>query len=142
MGILFLALFDRRCSTHVSSVGEATARHIGHCPTTSKEVCLCGITGTPGLRVFLTLLRSSDLLRCAVLKLGRVRKENWSHTASPAPKVLLRHSLLQRLLSLTPPVLHPKHKGYMSEIDLSLDDQPPSTAAVRCREVMSGPIDE
>jgi hypothetical protein len=31
-------------------------------------------------------------------------------------------------LSLTPPVLHPKHKGFMSEINLSLDDKPPSTA--------------
>jgi hypothetical protein len=54
---------------------------------------------------------------------------------------LLRQSLLPRLLSHLFLVLHLKHKGYMSEIDLSLDDQPPSSAAEPRREVVAGPID-
>ena len=126
--------------THVSSVGEATARHIGHCPTTSKEVCLSGRTGTPGLRVFLTWLRFLNLLRCAVLKLGRVGKRKLVTYGVTAPQVLLRHSLLKRLLSLPPPVLHPKHKGYMNDIDLSQDDQPPSRVAECCRKAAADPI--
>jgi len=59
---------------HGSSVGEAPAQHTSHCPTASKEAGRRGRTGTPGLRVFLMWLRSQDLSRCAVLKLGRVGK--------------------------------------------------------------------
>src|ERR1039457_7050513 len=56
---------------HGSSVGEASARQICHCPPASKDVRQ-GVPGTPGLRVSLTWLRSSDLSRRAVLKLGPV----------------------------------------------------------------------
>src|ERR1039457_7346885 len=56
---------------HGSSVGEASARQICHCPPASKDVRQ-GVPGTPGLRVSLTWLRSKDLSRRAVLKLGPV----------------------------------------------------------------------
>src|SRR5450759_5013078 len=54
---------------HGSSVGEASARQTCHCPPASKDVRQGG-PGTPGLRVSLMWLRSSDLSRRAVLKLG------------------------------------------------------------------------
>ena len=61
---------------HGSSVGEASARQISHCPPASKDVRQ-GRPETPGLRVSLRWLRSSDLSRRAVLKLqpvGGIRK--------------------------------------------------------------------
>ena len=57
---------------HGSSVGEASARQTSHCPKASKDARNQGRPGTPGLRVFLRWLRSSDLSRRAVLKLGPV----------------------------------------------------------------------
>jgi hypothetical protein len=54
------------------SVGEAPARHTGHCPAASRDAPTAGRAGTPGIRVCLRWLRPPGLSRSAVLKLVRV----------------------------------------------------------------------
>ena len=58
-----VAVVASRClAVHGTSVGEAPAQHTSHCPSASKEAGSCGRTGTPGLRVFPTWLKSLGLL--------------------------------------------------------------------------------
>src|SRR5690242_3970320 len=70
-GFLLTLQSCKRYGGKGSSVGEASARQTGHCPPASKDVWK-GKPVTPGLRVSLTWLKSSDFLRRAVLKLGPV----------------------------------------------------------------------
>ena len=103
---------------HGSSVGEASARQTSHCPKASKDAGNQGRPGTPGLRVFLRWLRSSDLSRRAVLKLGPVgesvsdRSAIVGHFSAPGE---MAFSFPAGLLSPPERYMEPK------------DDQPPST---------------
>ena len=115
MDVAFLS--SRPPDLHGSSVGEASARHTCHCPPASKDVRQ-GVPGTPGLRVSLMWLRSSDLSRRAVLKLGPVgesvsdRSAIVGHFSAPGE---MAFSFPAGLLSPPERYMEPK------------DDQPPST---------------
>src|SRR5690242_18463133 len=113
MDVAFLS--SRPPDLHGSSVGEASARHTCHCPPASKDVRQ-GVPGTPGLRVSLMWLRSSDLSRRAVLKLGTsggIRQQSLAIVGH----FFRSGEMVSRLASNSSPERHMEPN----------DDQPPST---------------